>query len=637
MVFLSIIRKNIKVLLKSKGTALMVILGPLLVMFLVGLAFDNSNAYRINIGVYSPDYSNLTLSFIKKLESPFRVVKYPSQSSCVDAIKEGDVNTCIVFPRGFNISDEEHNTVRFFVDYSKINLVWVVRDVVFSRLSERSEEITKDLTNMLLKKIENIESEVKGKRTLIVELTTSNNRIGESVRVVNENFASMNLSFDPDSFGVNNLDYKISELSSNAKSAVSKAKTTLLSLKSSIEASSLNSTEQEDLIDEINSTLSDLSSIESTINSLYDGSSKDIDLLLDDLSTKISELNNRFDKIRSLVADSKKELSSINQELVSSLGVIVELQGSFDKILGEINSISIREASKIAKPVNIEIKPLSYQKTHLSFMFPTLLLIVIMFAGLMLGSTIIILEKNSKALFRNLISPVTPTVFTITSFLSVLLLTIPQLLIMFGVSLVFLKKDLLSNLPNALLITTLGLFLFTILGMVIGYLLRTEEATILAVLSLSTIMLFLSNTLLPLESMPELVVKVASYNPFVLLNFSLNRVLIFSFPIQKLTRPLLILLGYTVLLFLLSLLINKTNLNKPRKEKAKEIARKKRKARKTARKVVRKVDKREKVEDKARGNNTSNNKVKHNNTKHKDDGKEHKKEYKDDLDIVWDD
>ncbi len=567
MKLFSIVKKNINVLLKSRGTALLIILGPLILMFFVGLAFDNSNTYRINIGVYSPQYSNLTRSFIEKLDSPFRVIKYSSEAECVDKTKDGTVNTCIIFPEGFDIKSNTTNKVTFYIDYSKLNLVWMVRDVVFSKLSERNEEITQDLTNTLLKKISDIEKEVKGKRNVLVELTTYNNRISENANELNTNLNSLNTSFDTSSFGTGLLNSKIASLKEDALSSITESTSTLKSLDSSIDSLSINASEKQDLKDEINTTLYDLSGLKSDINSLYNGDNKDIDLLLANISSRVSEIKSRFNDIAGIVSKSKSTVNEIQQNVVMSLSAIVEIQGSFDKIKEEINSISIRESSKIVNPVTIDIKPLSYHKTHLSFMFPTLLMIIMMFAGLMLGSTVITLDRNSRANFRNLISPTRPYLFTIGAFLTVLLIIFPQVLILFGVSAVFLKAEIMRNIILALFISFVALALFSLIGMLIGYLFKREESTMLVVLTLSALMLFLSNTLLPLEGMPAFIVKIASFNPFVLSNFALKKTLLFSFTLRQVSHQVTLISIYILVLLLLVFIFNKTNLNKPEKER----------------------------------------------------------------------
>ena len=62
-----IISKNLKLLIRSKSSALIIILAPLLLILLVGIAFDNANAYGLNIGVFSQsDNENVDLLIDKQ-------------------------------------------------------------------------------------------------------------------------------------------------------------------------------------------------------------------------------------------------------------------------------------------------------------------------------------------------------------------------------------------------------------------------------------------------------------------------------------------------------------------------------------------------------------------------------------------
>jgi len=102
-----LIKKNFKLLIRSKSSALIIILGPLLVIFLVGVAFDNLNKFSLNIGTYSDSYSDLTESFTTKLtENNFRVQKISSEQECINLIKQGKLNTCIVFPKDLIIDSD---------------------------------------------------------------------------------------------------------------------------------------------------------------------------------------------------------------------------------------------------------------------------------------------------------------------------------------------------------------------------------------------------------------------------------------------------------------------------------------------------------------------------------------------------
>ena len=78
-IFLNIVVKNLRLVLRSRTSALIVLLGPLLITFLVGASFNTSSIYDIRIGTYSSQYTELTESLLTELtDKQFTVVKYDS-------------------------------------------------------------------------------------------------------------------------------------------------------------------------------------------------------------------------------------------------------------------------------------------------------------------------------------------------------------------------------------------------------------------------------------------------------------------------------------------------------------------------------------------------------------------------------
>lgn len=166
-----IIQKDFKLLLRSKSSALIVILGPLLLISLVGLAFSSTKPYAIDVSVYADNYTNLTESLLAKLdESQFRVTKFDTNESCVNEVKVGGSNICMIFPPDLDIRADTTNNITFFVDYSKINLVWMVLDTISSRIQARSSEISMDLTTDLLNRLKYTETEIDKNVPAIVDL-----------------------------------------------------------------------------------------------------------------------------------------------------------------------------------------------------------------------------------------------------------------------------------------------------------------------------------------------------------------------------------------------------------------------------------------------------------------------------------
>ena len=112
-----IISKNLRLLIRSRSSALIIILAPLLVILLVGIAFDNANIFGLTIGVYSPAYGPNVDGFLSKLaEREFRTIKYDNEQSCIEDIKLGITNTCIIFPSDLQFETNEQKEITFYVD-----------------------------------------------------------------------------------------------------------------------------------------------------------------------------------------------------------------------------------------------------------------------------------------------------------------------------------------------------------------------------------------------------------------------------------------------------------------------------------------------------------------------------------------
>ena len=63
---IQLIKKNFKVIFRSKSSIFTLILAPVLIIYLLGLAFNNTTTYNINIGIYSSKYSELANNVISQ-------------------------------------------------------------------------------------------------------------------------------------------------------------------------------------------------------------------------------------------------------------------------------------------------------------------------------------------------------------------------------------------------------------------------------------------------------------------------------------------------------------------------------------------------------------------------------------------
>ena len=71
-----VIEKNIKRLLSSKISASMILFGPLVMIMLIGLAFQSSGFFGIKVGVHADSYGQISDKIIETMEqNKFEVIR----------------------------------------------------------------------------------------------------------------------------------------------------------------------------------------------------------------------------------------------------------------------------------------------------------------------------------------------------------------------------------------------------------------------------------------------------------------------------------------------------------------------------------------------------------------------------------
>ena len=172
-------------------------------------------------------------------------------------------------------------------------------------------------------------------------------------------------------------------------------------------------------------------------------------------------------------------------------------------------------------------------------------MIVVMFVSLLLSSVTVIREKVSKAYFRNFISPTKSVLFILATFITNISIIIIQLLIVFAVMAVIqptITNTLFQVALSILIITSA----FILLGMIIGYFFSSEETATIGAISIGSILLFFSNTIIPLETLSSGVQKVVDYNMFVASDAILRNVIIFNLGLKESISQIYILLIHII-------------------------------------------------------------------------------------------
>ena len=189
-----ITKKNIKILLRSKASALIIIFAPLLIILLLGLSYNNSEQFGLNIGVYSPSFTDDVNSFVTILEEEeFTITKYDLLENCVDEVKRGTTHTCIVLPESLQISGNEQKEVVFHIDPSKVNIVWMIQETVKEKFNIKSQEISQGLAQDVLTRVVNTKTKITEKNAEVEALKEKTSSASSKTNTVKSSLAGLDL------------------------------------------------------------------------------------------------------------------------------------------------------------------------------------------------------------------------------------------------------------------------------------------------------------------------------------------------------------------------------------------------------------------------------------------------------------
>jgi len=314
-------------------------------------------------------------------------------------------------------------------------------------------------------------------------------------------------------------------------------------------ASTINGTALEDSINALNATLKNVQPTADGIAALSAS--------IDNVETSVGNLKQKLSNTR---ISKSQVLTDLNLMLVTLNDVSTELntvKQKLEEIALEISKLTVTDAGAISNPITTKIEPVVANNNQLTYSFPYLLMLIVLFVGIMLSSTIVFMEKDSRAYFRTFTTPITNFFFLwltyVTSALVILVQTILILLaVQFG-----LGVPAFSNFGISALFIFLSLTVFVSIGIFVGQLFNTSEGITMSTIAIGSVMLFLSNLILPLETLDPVIQSIARYNPYVIASEGIRKAMLFGATIKGLYVDLLLLAGYSLLLLGITLLTMK--------------------------------------------------------------------------------
>jgi len=326
----------------------------------------------------------------------FIIDEFISIDECVETIKMGSVQTCILFPENFAIEDGKTNNIVFYVDSSRTNFVYQIIDSVSSNLGVETDALSKNLTGGVLDVVTSTKSDIVDVTEEVVKLKAKASGLTSKTNEAASTAESMDLEMtevDTEDLidGFEDLEDSMDALEVDAQTLLDNGN----ALKSELD-------------DVYNSTAfsnfkSSLIVLKSAINDAED----DSDDARDDFAAAIAVLHDSLEEIESEISSAVgihdktvNQIKDLKERAGEVQDGLSEVKSSLESVSSNINSLSITSSETISNPITTSIEQISQKGDKLSFMFPYLMMLVAMFVGILLAGTLIIMEKRSKSPFR---------------------------------------------------------------------------------------------------------------------------------------------------------------------------------------------------------------------------------------------
>lgn len=513
LVLFTLIAKNFKQLLRTKTSSLIILLGPLIIITLLGYAFNNSNEYALNIGVFSEQYSPTSEDFISALkENNYQITKMATEENCIDAIKHSTLHACIIFPKNLEIDPVVKPQIQFYIDSTKENLVYNVISTVSNKLSIKTQEYSKQLIDNMVTVINTVDADAKNAQSiatsanqLITEAKDASASAKSKLSAASLDYTMGNFEAVKNSSTDNNL--KFSNLKSSANTTVRGISEAISDLKTL--SDSISNSSQRTIINNIIADLNASANRTRTILNSNQSNYTDLSIGINNMIFDIENLNSKLSAAKSTNYEVSKSIDQMNAKLSEASVKLQSIQGSMDRIVNSIGSLAVKNPELLSMPFDIKIH--SEKTNHFGNIFSGMIIIIIMFVSLLLSTQLIIGEKHSPAYFRNMISPISTFTYLFSMYLTNLIIVSLQVTIMLAMAIKFFKLSF--AIWYVALVLFIATSIFSLLGTIIGYVFASEETATIAAISTSAILMFLSDLIIPIESIPRVILKYAKYNP----------------------------------------------------------------------------------------------------------------------------
>lgn len=526
------IYKNFKIIFRNWSSLILIIIAPLILILLVGYSFSGDTIHDINVGIISEGGINLE-EFSKNISSFGEITEYGSVNDCITELALQKNHICIEITGNLDLSKKEIPTgeVNFYYDNTRKQISIVLLSQVKDFFGITSEKISLISTQELFNNLEELFLFLNQRISDVEKARNESEKILTDLIERRDKIVEIRDEFHPRYVKVKNLQKEIQIYEDDFNNKSSEFLGSINELNSLI----FNSTNSSVNITEIaNITQPDFN---------FSGNVQEIIEPLDLINKSLEEE----------IASANQYIYFINESMIELDNILTE---SEDK-LEALALIDPSLAEKIVKPITQTLNAVVSNLKEIQLAFPILLLTVAIFISVIFSNILTSIEINNDAYARNLIAPIDDVLFVIGMAITNFIIVLFQIIVLFIVAQTRFNVDVISKLGSLAPIILFLVFMFVFIGMLIAYLARNPQTSILLATFIALGFFLFSDGLNALEAMPLLAAKIAAFNPVVIVNGMLRQIMFFDIPLTNMLSSLYLIGVYCGVAFLVLIIVSK--------------------------------------------------------------------------------
>ena len=517
---ISIITKNFLMIASSKISLIILMAGPILLMFFIGVGLADNGLNNVPASIFYEEETEFAELFSNSLEAnSFVLSKTDSLESCKNRVRSSGDSLCIELskvdydiPKDIGINKEEAEkagvgySVNIHADFSQPRTVWGVISGVKNVVEQFSIGIRESSSGKVKEKFEVFSVIIDAEADSILKAI---NILEKAERRIIDQLSEM-----PGDIASTSIQDSISLTRQNIESAINHLPSEYHYLLSPIDQ--------------------ELSSIENNLNLMgYNSLDSPQELIV----SQVGQLRYAINKLEN-TRDNLQYLDKENDKLIDL---------NWDYVLHPIPVSYEALASEELKSNNTELEFIDY-------LFPSLISFFILFISLFLAVNLISREKSSEATIRNTLSKASGLTFFVANFITIFLIVIIQIFILMTIASPFLKFSIFSNYSFLGIILFSSISFFILIGMLLGKIFETQETSIIVSISISIILIIFSSLITPQETLPKLIKTIVSVSPLVIMESMFRRIFIFDSTVVQNLQLIIAQTSATITAFIITII-----------------------------------------------------------------------------------